>query len=640
MTALGRAHGRLPGDASALGQEHHAFLDRAVEALAQDGRVVCVRLVLLAELLRSRPWVPATLAELGGARAIGVMILDEAFSVPQAPPQNRMHRRAAQEVLKQLLPEGGALIKGHMSSRSALLDASGYSAQPREFQELLWILDHELRLVTPADPQGRDPEGGAAAAEAGPQYYQLAHDYLIPDLREWLFRDRQKSLRGRAELRLQEFASVWSERHKDKFLPSAWEWAALRCLTDRRRWSPLQRSMMTAASGRHARGALAALALVAAIGLSVFWVYMEFRARSLVERLKSADIGQVLRISREIGPIRRWALPLLRREAAQEHDPRARLRASLALVPDDPGQVDYLVGRMLVEDPVTSLTIREALSPFRGTIVGGLWEVAQDSRRPVPDRLRAALALCLYDPPPDGPGGSSGHRAWDEIAGSTADAVVATLDANPAVYATLVEAVQPIRSALIPRLKEYTVDPTCPAGVVTWASAIDYCEWLDGREGVRASAACYARGGDRFAFPLPLPDLAKSGYRLPTRAEWEFASLAGATTLRYYGDDDTLLDHYAWFFHPRMGNTLHPVGRLLPNDFGLFDVYGGVAEWNADVFVDGKQVLTSGGSYHTLPEGCDSRKPDLTLPGLEYDRYGFRIARTIELDVKGEATSF
>ena len=304
LTALGRAHGRLPGDTRCAGPEHHAFLDRAVEALAQDGRVVCVRLVLLAELLRSRPWVPATLAELGGARAIGVMILDEAFSVPQAPPQNRMHRRAAQAVLKQLLPEGGRADQG---THVLAVGAPG----------CVWLLGAASRVPGAlVDPRPRAPaghpgrparprqEGDAAAAEAGPQYYQLTHDYLIPDLREWLFRDRQKSLRGRAELRLQEFASVWSERHKDKFLPSAWEWAALRCLTDRRRWSPIQRSMMKAAAGRHARGALAALALVAVVGLSVFWVYMEFRARSLVERLKSADIGQVLRISREIGPFR------------------------------------------------------------------------------------------------------------------------------------------------------------------------------------------------------------------------------------------------------------------------------------------------------------------------------------------------
>ncbi len=210
----------------------------------------------MAELLRSKPWAPATLDELGGAGTIGATILDEAFSSPQAPPQNRVHRPAAQAVLRRLLPEGGVLIKGHVSSRQALLDASGYSTQPREFQELMWILDHELRLVTPADPLCSAEDGEPPAPQEGPRYYQLTHDYLIPDLRAWLVRDQQKSLRGRAHLRLQEFASVWTERHKDKFLPSALEWAALRLLTDRKRWSAEVRAMMRAAAARHARGAL------------------------------------------------------------------------------------------------------------------------------------------------------------------------------------------------------------------------------------------------------------------------------------------------------------------------------------------------------------------------------------------------
>ena len=89
-----------------------------------------------------------------------MMMLDQAFSVPQAPPQNRVHRRAAQEVLKRLLPEEGVPIKGHMVLPvEALLEASGYSARPGEFQELMWILDHELRLVTPADARAWVEDG-------------------------------------------------------------------------------------------------------------------------------------------------------------------------------------------------------------------------------------------------------------------------------------------------------------------------------------------------------------------------------------------------------------------------------------------------------------------------------------------------
>jgi hypothetical protein len=76
-------HGRLPADPAALLPEHREFVDRAVAALSQDGRIVCVRLVLLAQLLRSKPWTPATLVELGGFRTIGATILAEAFSSPR-----------------------------------------------------------------------------------------------------------------------------------------------------------------------------------------------------------------------------------------------------------------------------------------------------------------------------------------------------------------------------------------------------------------------------------------------------------------------------------------------------------------------------------------------------------------------------
>jgi formylglycine-generating enzyme required for sulfatase activity len=80
---------------------------------------------------------------------------------------------------------------------------------------------------------------------------------------------------------------------------------------------------------------------------------------------------------------------------------------------------------------------------------------------------------------------------------------------------------------------------------------------------------------------------------------------------------------------------MEPVGRLLPNDFGLFDIYGNVSEWNADIHPEGQQVATSGGAYHSQPEEVDSIRVDWTLPDLNYNRYGFRIARTVEPDELG-----
>ena len=42
-----------------------------------------------------------------------------------------------------------------MRSRQELLEASGYANRPRDFDDLLRILDAELRLITPTDPEGR-----------------------------------------------------------------------------------------------------------------------------------------------------------------------------------------------------------------------------------------------------------------------------------------------------------------------------------------------------------------------------------------------------------------------------------------------------------------------------------------------------
>ena len=47
---------------------------------------------------------------------------------PTAPPEHRVHQKAAQAVLKALLPESGTDIKGQMRSQAELLEASGYAA--------------------------------------------------------------------------------------------------------------------------------------------------------------------------------------------------------------------------------------------------------------------------------------------------------------------------------------------------------------------------------------------------------------------------------------------------------------------------------------------------------------------------------
>ena len=88
------------------------------------------------------------------------------------------------------MPESGTDIKGQMRSRQELLEASGYANRPRDFDDLIHILDPELRLITPTDPEGLGRREIRRPRPSG-QYYQLAHDYLVHSLRDWLTRKQK-----------------------------------------------------------------------------------------------------------------------------------------------------------------------------------------------------------------------------------------------------------------------------------------------------------------------------------------------------------------------------------------------------------------------------------------------------------------
>jgi formylglycine-generating enzyme required for sulfatase activity len=460
LDAFGRAFGALPEAGQALSAEQAAFLDEAVAGLAQDGNVVSVRLALFAEMVKGKPWTLATLKEVGGAEGVGVTFLEETFSAATANPRHRLHQRAARAVLQALLPGQGADIKGHMRPQEALLAASGYSGRPRDFAELLRVLDGELRLITPTDPEGADIQARSASegseqaslalrAGEGGRYYQLTHDYLVPSLRTWLTRKQRETRRGRAELRLAERATSWSARPETRHLPAWWEWLNICLFTRRRDWTPPQRQMMRRAARYHAlRGAALAvlLAILTAAGLTARGHIDEqdraTRAAGLVQTLLNADTAQVPGLIDQLDRYRPWADPLLRDELerADERSPQ-RLHASLALLPVDPGQVDYLYGRILDAAPAQVPVLRDALAPHRAALVERLWAVVA---APPPgqegQRLRAAAALAAYDP--DGPG-------WERHGAAVAGQLVAE---NAVYLSDWLKAFRPVKDRLLPPL--------------------------------------------------------------------------------------------------------------------------------------------------------------------------------------------
>lgn len=94
------------------------------------------------------------------------------------------------------------------------------------------------------------------------------------------------------------------------------------------------------------------------------------------------------------------------------------------------------------------------------------------------------------------------------------------------------------------------------------------------------------------------------GARVPLEAEWEYAARAGSTTHHYWGDE--IDDRYLWYFNNTDERPM-PVGRKLPNAWGLFDMEGNAMEWVRD---GGPQSSITragagslrGGSYAMCPE--------------------------------------
>ena len=158
LSAFGRAFGKLPEASADTNQDQEKFLSKAIAGLTEEGKVICVRLSLFAEMMKGKTWTPATLKEVGGTQGVGVTFLEETFSASTAPPEHRYHQKAARAVLRALLPDKGTDIKGHMRSHAELLDASGYASRPKDFADLIRILDSELRLITPTDPEGVDDD--------------------------------------------------------------------------------------------------------------------------------------------------------------------------------------------------------------------------------------------------------------------------------------------------------------------------------------------------------------------------------------------------------------------------------------------------------------------------------------------------
>ncbi len=458
LAHFGRALGRLPERPAEMTSEQRKFLDQAVHDLATGGKVISIRLALFAQMMKDKPWSPASLRSVGGTEGVGVAFLEESLSAPTAPPEHRLHQRAARAVLTALLPEAGADIKGHMRSREELLEASGYRRRPAEFDRLVQVLDQELRLITPTDPEGAAADGPVEAPgpPRGP-CYQLTHDYLVPSLREWLTSKQKETRTGRAELLLADRAAVWNARPENRQLPSLLQCLQIRLLTRRKNWTHPQRKMMRRASRFHTIRGLLIVLLLGVVGRGMMEAMACFGALVLVEAISSAETAQLPQYLWAVEPLehgpplpsRMLLISRLRTMYAEsEPDSRDRLHASLALLPVDRAQVDYLYDRLLGAQPHEVPVIRDALARHKDQLLDRLWGVAESPKTSEESqRLRAAAALAHYD---------LENPRWDEVH----EVVASDLVRVPAVYlAAWLESFRPVREKLLPGLAAVYRDP-------------------------------------------------------------------------------------------------------------------------------------------------------------------------------------
>jgi formylglycine-generating enzyme required for sulfatase activity len=690
---FGRGYGQLPADNREWSAAQVTFLKRAVDGLSQEERVVPARLALFAEMIKHRPWTTVTLREVGGASGVGVAFLEETFSARTANPQNRVHQQAARAVLESLLPEPGREIKGRIRSYTELLDISGYGHKPRAFRELMRILDSDTRLLTPTDPEASGADHLPNAP--GYRYYQLTHDFLVPSLREWLTRKQQLTRAGRVELRLAERSLIWQAHPERRQLPTMWEWLTFRLFTRPSQWSAVQRRMMRVAAWRHA--VVAGTLLLVLLMFLFTGVELTAMARSVLMNVRARSAAVWLALGQEESV---W--PLLKHSS----DPTLRTRvihglSAVVITPED------LIDSLSLQDDAS---VRRAMLLVAGEVAAP--DMQRQTTRselrygdPAQPLIQKLLHLYREDPDPgiracaewtlrrmdheellqraDAQAMSesyTGSRRWfvnrrghtmivipgpsEFLMGSAGGQRVAPADERPhsrwihgfciADKETTVEQFRAFLSENpVMRRAQFEVgqdEQDLPQTGVTWYEAAAYCNWLSEKDGIPREQWCYLSGPDgRYDERMrSAPNcLALRGYRLPTEGEWEFACRAGADSEYFFGQDPLQLTHYGRVA-PESSNRPARVGSKKPNDLGLFDVLGNVAEWCHNAYEsypanDALQVtldtdtgrfidrsvprVVRGGSFLDVVGNARPAVRSRLLPDQRSPVTGFRVAR-------------
>ncbi len=177
-----------------------------------------------------------------------------------------------------------------------------------------------------------------------------------------------------------------------------------------------------------------------------------------------------------------------------------------------------------------------------------------------------------------------------------------------------------VRDGACPKLSTWAADnpnPLIPATSISHGDALAFLSWLSRQSG--------------------------RAYRLPTDAEWEYASRAGASSAFPWGDgispSDANYDHTARY----QGSPTSPyrgypeaVSGYPPNSFGLYQMQGNVWEWtSACIDAACRNRALRGGSFESVPGELRSANRFGLAATKRRDDVGLRVARDLEADEGG-----
>ncbi len=410
LREFGAAYQCLPAKAEDLTDEQQAFLKRVVEMLSLDGRLYPVRIAVFVEMFRRLPWTLESLAGLSSPDDVAISFLNNMFGTA-ASQSHQSLEPLIRKILAVLLPPSGQ-IKGPVVPLVQLRNACESEQSASIFEDVIRLLDSELRIITPAshrtDERPSTNQPGQSSSRSVEPGYQLSHDFLVPAIRRYLLDDQRGSRTGRALLLLAEQAEAWHARPSNRLLPSLSEWMTIRFSTSSAQWNNRQKSFMAAADRRVLKQTCLMFAAMALFFMTGFTVWRESElaeqrrtALLAADRVTAGPSGELSNAFEELTPHLPTVVEHLERLTSDHSvaEP-VRIRASAALLPLKPEYHTQLIAHLT--DPLQPAS---DFVPLRETLLEHakdasercLLDMLNDTTISDRSRFRVLAALAGFD---------------------------------------------------------------------------------------------------------------------------------------------------------------------------------------------------------------------------------------------------